>query len=290
MNGVWEGHATQAAPPPAAATVNRWILGETARARIAVDEALAAFRFNDAAGALYAFTWNTVCDWYVEFAKPLLADPATAGETRAVMAFVLDRAMAMLHPFMPFVTEELWSLTGTRAGLLAHQDWPEALDLALVDPEAERALRWVIGLIEDIRSARAQMRVPAGLQLPLIVTEADAPARAAMARNAALIARLARVSEVADGAAPQGAVTVAASGAAFAIPLAGVIDLAAERARLEKSLDKLRKDAGGLRGRLDNPRFRASADPAVVEETREQLAALDEEAAKLAAALARLAG
>ena len=290
MNGVWDGHATQSAPPPATATVNRWILGETARARVAVDEALAAFRFNDAAGALYAFTWGTVCDWYVEFAKPLLADPATADETRAVMAFVLDRAMALLHPFMPFVTEELWSLTGTRATLLAHQDWPEGLDLALVDPEAEREMRWVIGLIEDIRSVRAQMRVPAGLHLPLIVTEADAAARTAMARNAALIARLARVEGTPDGAAPRGAVTVAAAGAAFAIPLEGVIDLAAERARLEKSLENLRKDAGGLRGRLDNPRFLASADPVVVEDTREQLAALDEEAAKLAAALARLAG
>jgi valyl-tRNA synthetase len=290
MNGVWEGHATQAAPPEAAATVNRWILGETARARVAVDEALAAFRFNDAAGALYAFTWGTVCDWYLEFAKPLLADPATAGETRAVMAFVLDRAMAMLHPFMPFVTEELWSLTGTRAGLLAHQDWPADLGLSLVDAEAEREMRWVIGLIEDIRSARAQMRVPVGLYLPLIVTEADAAARAAMARNAALIARLARVSEVAEGAPPSGAVTVAAPGAAFAIPLAGVIDLAAERARLERTLEKLGKDAGGLRGRLENPRFLASAEPSVVEDTRDQLAALEEEAAKLSAALARLAG
>ncbi|MFN6977515.1 MAG: class I tRNA ligase family protein, partial [Gemmobacter sp.] len=289
MNGVWEGHATQAAPPAATATVNRWILGEAARARIAADEALAAFRFNDAANGLYAFTWGMVCDWYVEFAKPLLADPATAAETRATMAYVLDQCMTMLHPFMPFVTEELWSLTGSRAGLLAHQAWP-GLDETLIDAEAERTLRWVIGLIEDIRSARAQMRVPAGLHLPLVVTEADAPARAAMATNAALIARLARVEGVTDGAAPAGAVTISAPGATFAIPLAGVIDIAAERARLDKTLEKLRKDAGGLRGRLDNPRFVASAAPEVVEETREQLAMLDEEAAKLAAALARLAG
>ncbi len=289
MNGVWEGHATQPEPPPAAATVNRWILGETARARVAVDEALAAFRFNDAALALYAFTWGTVCDWYVEFAKPLLADPETAAETRATMAFVLDRCMAMLHPFMPFVTEELWSLTGTRAGLLCHADWPAALTADAVDPAAERTMRWVVGLIEDIRSARAQMRVPVGLHLPLVVTEADAAARAALAANGALIARLARVAEVTDGPAPSGSVTVAAPGAAFAIPLAGVIDLAAERARLEKSLEKLRKDAAGLRARLDNPRFVASAAPEVVEDTRDQLEALDEEAAKLAAALARLA-
>jgi valyl-tRNA synthetase len=290
INGVWAGHATQAAATAAQATVNRWILGQTARTRVAVDEALAAFRFADAAGALHAFTWGTLCDWYVEFAKPLLAEPATAAETRAVMAFVLDRTLAMLHPFIPFVTEEIWSLTGARAELLAHRDWPGDLGEAMVDPEAMREIGWVIGLIEDIRSARAQMRVPAGLSLPLVVTEADAQARAAMARNAALIARLARVSELRDGAAPAGGVTVAAPGAAFAIPLAGVIDLEAERARLERSLDRLRRDAASLRGRLDNPRFVAAAASEVVDETREQLATLDDEAARLAAALARLAG
>jgi valyl-tRNA synthetase len=288
MNGVWEGHATQAAPPQAAATANRWIIGETGRVREEVDAALAAYRFNDAANALYAFTWGKVCDWYVEFAKPLLADPATAEETRATMAWVLDQCLILLHPIMPFVTEELWGLTGRRAKLLVHADWP-TYGAGLVDPEAEREMRWAIGLIEEIRSARAQMGVPVGLQLPLLQLEAESAARAALDRNAALVMRLARVSGVeAVAAAPRGALSVAVEGASFAIPLEGVIDVAAETARLGKALEKLEKDLGGLRGRLGNPKFVASAPEDVVEESREKLTLGEEEAARLRAALARL--
>ncbi|MGY6410548.1 MAG: valine--tRNA ligase [Alkalilacustris sp.] len=289
MNGVWEGHATQSAPPQATATANRWILGETGRIRAEVDAALTAYRFNDAANALYAFVWGRVCDWYVEFAKPLLADPETAQETRATMAFVLDRCMVLLHPFMPFITEELWSLTGRRDTLLVHAEWPETLSDALVDPDAEREMRWVIGLIEDIRSARAQMRVPVGAYLDLWEIDADAQARAALSRNAPLIARLARIE--AKGTAPtppRGALSVAAEGASFALPLEGIIDIAAETARLEKTLAKLEKDAAGLQNRLANPKFAASAPEDVVEETREKLAQAEEEAARLRAALTRL--
>jgi valyl-tRNA synthetase len=289
LNGVWEGHATQAAPPPATATANRWILGEAGRVREEVDAALAGFRFNDAAQALYAFVWGKVCDWYVEVAKPLLGEPATAAETRAVMAWVLDQCTILLHPIMPFVTEEIWGLTGRRAGLLAHQDWP-TVGADLVDPEAEREMRWVIALIDEVRSARAQLRVPAGLHLPLVVTALDARGRAALERNAGLIARLARVAEVVEGAAPKGAVTVAVEGGVFAIPLEGVIDIAAETDRLRKTLAKLEKELGGLRGRLANPGFVASAPEEVVDETRDKLAAGDAEAAKLREALARLGG
>ncbi|MBK5927184.1 valine--tRNA ligase [Rhodobaculum claviforme] len=289
MNGVWEGHATQTTPPQATATANRWILGETGRIRAEVDAALTAYRFNDAANALYAFVWGRVCDWYVEFAKPLLADPDTAGETRATMAFVLDRCMILLHPFMPFVTEELWSLTGRRDSLLVHAEWPEGLDEALVDPQAEREMRWVITLIEEIRSARAQMRVPAGAYLEMWEIDADDAARAALARNAALIARLARIeAKGAAATAPRGALSVALEGASFALPLQGVIDIAAETARLGKTLAKLEKEAGGLRGRLSNPKFTASAPPEVVEEARDNLAQVDEEAARLREALRRL--
>ncbi|MGY6633368.1 MAG: valine--tRNA ligase [Alkalilacustris sp.] len=289
MNGVWEGHATQTTPPQATATANRWILGETGRIRAEVDAALDAYRFNDAANALYAFVWGRVCDWYVEFAKPLLADPDTSEETRATMAFVLDRCMVLLHPFMPFVTEELWALTGRRESLLVHAEWPETLSETLVDPDAEREMRWVIGLIEDIRSARAQMRVPVGAYLELWEIDADAQARAALQRNAALIARLARVE--AKGTAstpPRGALSVAAEGASFALPLEGIIDIAAETARLERTLAKLEKDASGLRGRLANPKFAASAPEEVVEETREKLAQAEEEGGRLHAALQRL--
>ncbi len=288
MNGVWEGHATQAAPPTPSATVNRWIIGETGRVREEVDAALAAYRFNDAANGLYAFVWGKVCDWYVEFAKPLLADPATAAETRATMAWVLDQCMILLHPIMPFVTEELWGLTGQRAKGLIHADWP-GYGAELADPEAEREMRWVIGLIEEIRSARAQMRVPAGLKLPVVGVALDAAARAAWAGNEALILRLARLDGMTEGAAPKGAMTVAVEGASFAIPLEGVVDLAAETERLEKSLAKLEKDLGGLRGRLSNPKFVASAPEEIVAETRETLERGEAEAAKLRGALARLA-
>ncbi|MDO9525640.1 MAG: valine--tRNA ligase [Gemmobacter sp.] len=287
MNGVWEGHTTQTHPPQPQAMVNRWIIGETARVRIEVDDALAAYRFNDAANALYAFVWGKVCDWYVEFAKPLLTGD-DAAETRATMAWVLDQCMILLHPIMPFITEELWSLTGQRPKMLVHQDWP-TIGAELVDDEAMREMRWVIALIDDIRSARAQMGVPVGLYLPIIVTALDDRGRLAWARNEALIKRLARIGDLTEGTAPKGAITLPVDGGGFALPLAGVIDVAGEKARLEKALAKLDKDMGGLRGRLSNPKFVASAAEDVVEETRDTLARQEEDAAKLRIALARLA-
>jgi valyl-tRNA synthetase len=291
MNGVFDGRTPSATPPAATATVNRWIIGETGRAREAVDAALTAYRFNDAANGLYAFVWGRVCDWYIEFAKPLLTgdDAGARAETQATMAWVLDQCLVLLHPFMPFVTEDLWGQTATRAKLLVHADWPtQGADL--VDPAADREMAWVIGLIEEIRSARAQMHVPLGLQLPLLRIEAGPDARAAWDRNAALIQRLTRVDRLDDAASvPKGAVTIPAEGALFALPLAGVIDVAAEQGRLAKALEKLEKELAGLNGRLSNPKFAESAPEEVVEETREAAAARAEEAAKLRAALDRLA-
>ena len=288
MNGVFEAPRAPGIPAPTA-TANRWILGETARTREAVDAALDAFRFDGAAGALYAFVWGKVCDWYVEFAKPLLADPATAEETKQTMAWVIDQCCLMLHPIMPFVTEEIWGLTARRERLLALSDWPTYAAADLADADADREMGWVIALIEDIRSARTQMHVPVGLTLPLVATAWDDRAKAAFARNEALIRRLARVEAPVEGPMPKGSITVAAEGAAFALPLEGVIDIAAERARLAKALEKLDKDLGGLRGRLGNPKFVENAAEEVVEETREKLAQGEEEAAKVRAALARLA-
>jgi valyl-tRNA synthetase len=287
MNGVWEGHSTQDHAPKATATANRWIIAESARAAQAVNEALEKHRFDDAANALYAFVWGKVCDWYVEFAKPLFDGP-DAAETRATMAWVLDQCMILLHPMMPFITEELWATTGTRAKLLVHTDWPEYGDLSA--PDAEREMTWVTGLIDDIRSARAQMHVPAGLKLDMLAVQIDDTARAAFGRNEALIKRLARLESVTDAAAtPKGAITIPAEGATFAIPLAGIIDVAEEKARLTKSLDKLAKEIGGLKGRLNNPNFVTSAPEDVVVEARANLEAREEEANTLKAALARLA-
>ncbi len=285
MNGVFAASG-QGMPAPTH-TVNRWIMGEVARARMAVDDALGAYRFNEAANLLYAFVWGKVCDWYVEFAKPLF-DGEHADETRATMAWVIDQSVTLLHPIMPFVTEEIWALTGDRAKMLVHGDWP-VYGAELIDPDADRQMNWVIALIEAVRSARAQMGVPAGARLDLIVTEADAPARAALAANGPLVERLARINRPVDGVAGRGMIAVAAAGASFALPIGDVIDVTAETARLQKAADKAQKDAGGLRGRLGNAKFVENADPEVIVETREKLAALDEEMARLTAALDQLA-
>jgi valyl-tRNA synthetase len=286
MNGVWEGHATKATPPAVQATANRWIIGETARALAEVNAALDDFRFDQAADALYKFVWGKVCDWYVEFAKPLF-DGEHAAETRATMAWVLDQSMILLHPFMPFITEELWGTTGTRAKLLVHTDWPAFANLS--DPQADAEMTFVTSLIDDIRSARAQLHVPVGLKCDLVATELSPAARAAWERNEALIRRMARVEGFSEGPAPKGSIALAMDGAAFALPLAGLIDIAEEKARLSKALEKLGKEIGGLKGRLDNPNFVKSAPEDVIIEARANLEAREDEAAKVSAAIARLA-
>ncbi|MBB04962.1 MAG: valine--tRNA ligase [Pseudooceanicola sp.] len=289
MNGVYEGGAPSPEVPEAMAMVNLWIIGETARVRETVDAALAAYRFDDAASALYRFVWGKVCDWYVEFSKPLLEERAAErAETQAVMGWVLDQCMVMLHPIMPFVTEELWGATGARPKMLIHADWPTYGD-DLIDARADREMNWVIGLIEGIRSARAQMHVPAGLKVPLVVTDWDEVAQGAWGRNETLIKRLARVEDLTwVETFPKGCITVAAEGATFGLPLADIIDVSAEKARLEKTLAKLGKEIAGMEGRLKNPNFVDSAPDEVVAETRDNLAARQDEAAKLNAALARM--
>jgi len=274
------------------AAVNRWIIGETARVREEVDAALDSYRFNDAANALYAFVWGKVCDWYVELSKPLLQgeDTEAQAETRATMRWVMDQCLVLLHPIMPFITEELWGLTAERAKMLVHADWPTYKAADLVDDAADREMNWVISVIENTRSARAQMRVPAGLYVPMIVTEIDDHGQAAWDRNEALIKRLARIDSLTKAdAMPKGCISIAAPGAAFGLPLAEIIDIGAEKDRLEKAKGKLAKELGGLRGRLNNPKFVESAPDEVVEEARENLAAREEEEARLNEALARLA-
>jgi len=271
-------------------TVNKWIIGETARARAAVDEALTNFRFNDAANALYAFVWGTVCDWYVEFSKPLLldGDAATRAETQATMAWVIDQCLILLHPIMPFVTEELWGTLGPRQKMLVHADWP-IYGIDLIDKDADREMNWVIALIEQVRSARAQMHVPAGLHVPLLVTELSDAGRIAWDRNEVMITRLARIESLSKtDTFPKGCVTVAVEGGRFGLPLADIIDVAEEMARLQKTLAKLDKELSGLRGRLNNPNFIASAPEDVVQEARANHALREEEAATLRAALDRL--
>ncbi len=273
------------------AAVNAWILGETARVREAVDEAMEAFRFNDAAQALYGFVWGKVCDWYVELSKPLLQgeDAAAQAETRETMRWVMDQCLILLHPIMPFITEELWGMTGPRAKMLVHADWPSYSAADLVRPEADAEMNWVISLIENTRSARAQMHVPAGAYVDLLAVSIDAAGQAAWEANETLIKRLARIESLAQvEALPKGCVAISAPGAAFGMPLADLIDIEAEKARLEKTLGKLAKELGGLRGRLNNPKFIESAPEEVIEEARGNLAEREEEESKVKEALARL--
>ena len=289
MNGVFTG--TPAQMPAPKATLNKWIIGETARIREQTDAALENYRFNDAANGLYAFVWGKVCDWYVELSKPLLQDDAPeADETRQTLGWVLDQCLILLHPIMPFITEELWQTTAKRPKMLVHADWPTYTTADHLDTDADRELNWVIGLIENIRSARAQMHVPAGLKVPMIVTELDSTAQAAWDGNETMIKRLARVESLEKkDTFPKGTVSIAAPGASFGLPLEGLIDIEAEKARLQKSLDKLGKEIGGLKGRLNNPKFVASAPDEVVAEAQGNLDARQEESNQLQAALDRLA-
>ncbi len=276
--------------PQATQTLNKWIIGEVGKVREVVDEALAAYRFNDAADALYAFTWGKVCDWYLEFSKPILQgeDAAAKLETEQTLRWVLDQCLILLHPIMPFITEELWGLAGTRSKMLVHADWP-TYGAEMVDADADREMNWVIGLIDNVRSARAQVHVPAGAKVPLLVTGLDAKGQSAWDNNAVLIQRLARIESLGHvDAFPKGCVTIPMDGGTFGIPLEGLIDVASEIARLEKTLQKLGKELGGLRGRLNNPKFAASAPDEVVAEAKENLRLREGEEAEIKAAMARL--
>ena len=288
MNGVFDA-ARWIPGQPLTATANKWIVGEVAKTRIAVDEALTSFRFNDAANTLYAFTY-TYCDWYLEFSKPLF-DTDAAEETRGAMGWALDQLLILLHPIMPFITEELWGLSNACDKMLIHGDWP-VYGSELVDDDAVAEMRWVRDLIEKVRSIRGEMNVPKSLKAPLLKLSLDGSGEAAWARNETIILRdrEAGIESLTEAeSAPKGAATIAVEGGTFALPLAGLIDVAAEKVRLEKSLQKLGKDLGGLNGRLSNAKFLESAPAEVVEETKEMAEAKEEEAARLQTALDRLA-
>ena len=285
-------HRSGSIPSPDLA-LNKWIIGEVGRVRVAVDAALEGYRFNDAAAALYGFVWGTLCDRYLELSKPILKGSHSSGdagrlETQTTLAWVLEQSMTLLHPIMPFITEELWGITASRTQMLVHQDWPD-YGLELVDAAASEEISWVIALIDAIRSARAQMNVPAGAKVPLVQVAISPAGEAALASNMAQIQQMARITEVTQvPEMPKGAITITAPQATFGLPLADIIDVAAEKMRLEKSMGKLAKELGGLRGRLNNPKFAISAPPEVLAETRANLEAREEEEAKLATALARL--
>jgi valyl-tRNA synthetase len=272
--------------------INRWILSQAASAAAEVTTSIQAYRFNDAAQAVYRFIWNVVCDWYLELVKPLLAGGTEdeQQETRETIAFVLEICVRLLHPFMPFLTEELWHQTRaapTWDNVLALAPWP---DLAGYDsPEDEAQIGWMIDVISDIRSIRAELNVPAAAQIPLVLVDAPPDVAMRAARWNETIRRLARLSEITSApTAPAGAVQAIVRQTVLALPLGGFIDVAAERARLQKEIAREEKDVLKLEAKLANPDFLERAPEDVVEENRDRLTEARSRIAKMRAALERL--
>jgi valyl-tRNA synthetase len=272
--------------------LNRWIAHETASTARQVTAAVEAYKFNDAAAAIYRFVWNIYCDWYLELIKPVLGGPDSAAknETRAAAAWALDEILKLLHPFMPFVTEELWRVTDAdRNGLLALSSWPQHDSLDNVAAEAE--IGWVIDLITAIRSVRVEMNIPPATALPLVLAGASAETIERARRWSEFVQRLARVREISFAPAPPaGAVQLVVRGEVAALPLRGVIDLAAERARLAKEMAKCDVDIARVEAKLGNPNFISRAPEEVVEEEKEKREEAQMRKAKIAEALQRLEG
>jgi len=279
-------------PKSVNSTLNRWIVGKVVEAEAAMSVALDAYRFNDAAGALYAFTWGTFCDWYLEFAKPVFSgsDAAATAETRATAAWVLDQIVTLLHPIVPFITEELWQTRAERAQPLITTPWPE-YDAALVDAAANAEMDWVVRLITQIRAVRAEMNVPPAAKVPMLLKDAGEAARAALETHRDLILRLARLSDagVLTGEVPRGAVQDVLDEATIILPIADVIDLEAEKARLEKEIARQDAEIKRFEGKLANEKFVANAPADVVETEREKLSEAQATRARLDEALRRLA-
>lgn len=273
-------------------TVNKWIIAETAQTVSEITAAIDALRFNDAAGAAYRFVWDVFCDWYLEFAKPLFngQDENTKLETRATAAWTLDQILKLLHPFMPFVTEELWATIAptARDNLLVVTPWPTVSP----PPGAEAAtseMHWVINLIKGVRSVRAEMNVPAGAKIPLVMNGASELSAARLARHINLIATLARLSSAEVGPqVPKGCAQFVLDEAVVALALGEVIDLAKERARLEKDFNKVQDDIIRLEAKLSNEQFVSKAPEEVLSEQREKLADFRALSMRLADAIARL--
>jgi valyl-tRNA synthetase len=274
-------------------TVNQWIVAETARAATDVTASLEALRSNDAAAAAYHFVWDVFCDWYLEFAKPLFngTDETVKAETRATAAWARDQIVKLLHPFMPFITEELWALTasGKREALLIEADWPELTSV----PKNENAvaeMHWVIDLVKGVRSVRSEMNVPAGAKIALVLTSASAETEARLSRNRGVIETLARLNEAKTGAAiPAGSAQFVIGEAVAALPLGDVIDFAKERARLEKELKKAEDEIARFDAKLSNEQFVSRAPEEVLTEQRERRAEAVSLVARLKEAVRRLA-
>jgi valyl-tRNA synthetase len=287
-NGIGASDAIE--PPAAALPVNRWIVGETVRTVQALDLALAELRFDECANTLYHFVWGSFCDWYLELIKPVSSGEERGqidAESKAVAGWVLDQILVMLHPFMPFITEELWNALGERPYPLIHAKWPMP-DARALDPKAGPEIDWLIRLVSGIRAARTELNVPPGAKLALQVRDAGEQTQARLLRNEAALKRLARIETIGAAAVSRGAAQVVVDEATFILPLEGVIDIDAERSRLSKALQTAEKERDALAGRLGNPSFVERAKPEAVEKARADHAEKASDAENYRAALARL--
>ena len=276
-------------PANAKLTLNRWLMTEIADLSVKVTASLDDYRINEAAMGLYHGLWGTFCDWYVEFAKPVLTgdDAAVATETKAMTAWALDMLMHLLHPIMPFLTEEIHEQSGI-GGRLITGHWPEPAP-TWIDRKAQAEMAWVIRLVSEIRSVRSEMNVPPATVLKLQVRDSGAETTRRLASYGDLVRRLARVEEPSAVAeVEKTAAQVVVDEATFALPLAGVIDLAAERQRLSKEIDKLAGEIGKIDAKLGNAGFVAKAPPEVVDEQRERRAETDQALTRLRQALDRI--
>ena len=283
MNGV----APRAGFDPSSVelTIDRWILTELSRTVRSVTEAIEAYRFNDASAAAYRFVWNTFCDWYLELLKPVMngEDEPAKEEARACAAYVLDEIYKLLHPFMPFMTEDLWDHRADRDSMLCHADWPQP---GYENAEAADEINWLVELVSGLRSVRAEMNIPPSATAPLVVVGANKQTAGWLLRHDPAVKRLGRVDDIVlEQSVPKGAAQIVVRETTCCLPLGSLIDLDAEKARLQKSLGKIDGDIGKIDKKLQNEKFVANARPDVVEGERQKLADLQAQRQKLAAAL-----
>ncbi len=288
MNGCFAAPKFDPATPQS--PLVKWLVGEVVRTQNDVTRALENFRFNDAAHAIYHFIWHSFCDWFVELAKPSLQGENASVEVQSAAQWGLGEALKLLHPIMPFVTDELWQKTQLGASTIMASAWPQ-FDETLIDPASDDEINWVIGLITDIRSLRAEMNLPASAKIDLIALDADTRISGYLKTHQDILTRLARLNAIsAEAQAPEGAVQFVSAGQSFAIPLAGVIDLSAEKERLQREIAKAEAEAGKISKKLSNEGFLSKAPEDVIAENKERLTEAEALVDKLTQALSRIAG
>jgi valyl-tRNA synthetase len=279
-------------PANVSQTANRWIIGEMTRLASRVTEAIDEYRFNEAANAIYQVAWGTFCDWYLELIKPsLMGDDADAkAETRATCAWALDQIMLLLHPFMPYITEELWQhMAESRDSLIIRAAWPELSD-DLIDAKADAEMDWVVRLVSQIRAVRSELNVPAGAKVPMLLDKASDESARRLAANIDQISRMARLSsaEPGSGEGLKGAIQIVHDEATVVLPLADVMDIDEEKARLGREIEKMIGEVGKIDKKLANENFTSKAPAHVIEEQRTRRTDAEATRKQLEEALARL--